>query len=122
MSAQDPTWEAMIKRRMASAPEYADAVRVVDARRQRKLIEWTIGKRVLEVAEVTDRNGDAVYLTYFGTKLPAGDEEKCVACAWLVEQKRQAVRYVEVIHRRGLFFTADGANLAASVIDGSFEI
>lgn len=115
-------WTEVIRRKIATAPEYADVAQLVDARRQRALLEKIIGKRVLDVGIVTDRNGDTVFLIFYGARNPPQEGEACIAGVWLVEQRRQALRLEEVVHRGGAFFLADGSVLAQAVMDGAFAV
>jgi hypothetical protein len=117
------SWEELIKQKANSAPEFADAEKRAQQRRQRALLEKIIGKRVVDVAIVNDRNGDDAFLTFYAAKAQPIEEEICIAQVWLVEQTRQFVRFEAVIHRQGAYFLPDGVTVLAEAIrDGHYNI
>lgn len=109
-------------RQAARDPGYADFAKVQQAKRQRALLTKVIRKRVVDIAQVNDVSGDDVFLIFYANSATPVEEERCVVQVWLVEQRRQAVKFDEVIYRQGVFYLPNGDKFALAVQNGSYGV
>lgn len=94
-----------------------------DKERQRKLAASTLGKKVHDIVDFEDTNGDDVFVWIFcDPKLrDVQPGQRLVVMIVLSEQKQSTIKFDEVVYKEGRYWLADGQNLIVSLQLGAYS-